>query len=227
LTLTSSNAVKDFLPSGSTPSMLPYDMVNPGGAYSNVLAGQLVAAMINVTVDACDPNFGASNEWIGNAWFVGGPFDGYGVWDVIYAANQYIGGCGGSFTAAEFNTALTNFNENYGDGTANNGYIDCGKKKDEELRSMVIGHPMDRTVLHPNPASDALTLDITSAADSRIEVRILDLSGRMAMPTEVFTTKASQNQKLTLDVAGLANGTYLMQINRNGAVEARSFVIAR
>ena len=76
LTLTTSVAVKNFLPSGSTASQLPSDKVNPGTTYNNVLAGQLVAAVINVTVDACDPSFGESDGWLGDATYVSGPFAG-------------------------------------------------------------------------------------------------------------------------------------------------------
>jgi hypothetical protein len=225
LTLTSALAVQNFLPSGSTPSMLPSDMVNPGGTYSNVLAGQLVAAMINVNVDACDPNFSASNEWIGNAWFVGGPFDGYGVWDVIYAANQFIGGCGGSFTAAEFNTVLTNFNENYDNGTANNGYIDCGKK-DDELRSMVTGAGLDRMVVYPNPVNETLTIDLTTAGNGAAEVMVTDLVGRVVIPTTIIASEAGENQRREVNVSHLTDGTYLMVVRRNGVPSTRTFTVA-
>ncbi|MBL8000344.1 MAG: T9SS type A sorting domain-containing protein [Flavobacteriales bacterium] len=224
LTLTSSTAVKDFLPSGSTPSQLPSDMVNPGGSYSNVLAGQLVAAVINVTVDACDPNFSPSSEWVGNAWFTNGPLAGYGVWDVIYLANQYIGGCGGSFTASQLNDALTMFNENYDNGTTNNGNLDCGKK--EEEKSMFIGTALDRVVLYPNPVNETLTIDLTAATRGATEVMVTDLAGRVVIPTTLIATEAGENQRRELNVSILTDGTYLMVVRRDGVPTTRTFVVA-
>jgi len=225
LTLTSSNAVKNFLPAGSTPGQLTGDLVNPLSSPAGVLAGQLVAATINITFDACDPNFGASSEWLGNAYYVGGPFDGYGVFDVIFLANQYIGGCGGSFTAAEFNEALTDLNENYVGGTIDNGNFDCGKK--EEEKSMSTGAALDRTVVFPNPVADVLTLDLTSATAGSTQVTIADLSGRTVVPATLLATEAGENRKVTMNVAELSNGTYLLIMKRDGNTVTRSFVVAR
>lgn len=131
LLLTSSTAVKNFLPQGGTPAPLPSDAVNPSENYGNVLAGQLVAATINVTVDACDPDFSAASGWSGDLTYVGGTFAGWTVAQVIDAANQFIGGCGGSYTASQFNAALTMFNENYVGGTIDNGNFSCKKVEKE------------------------------------------------------------------------------------------------
>jgi hypothetical protein len=58
LTLTNAQAVTNFLPSGGVPSMLPPgNMVDPGFSYFNVLAGQLVAAVLSVTFDLYDAHF--------------------------------------------------------------------------------------------------------------------------------------------------------------------------
>ena len=47
LTLTSSEAVQEFLPSGGTASQLTEDLIDPFG-YENVLAGQLVAIRLSI-----------------------------------------------------------------------------------------------------------------------------------------------------------------------------------
>lgn len=159
LTLTTSTAVKHFLPSGSTSGQLPNDLINPGGGYNNVLAGQLTAAVINITVDGCDPDFSAATGWSGDVTYVGGSFAGWSVAEVVDAANQFIGGCGSSYSATQFNEALTQFNENYNGGITDNGNFACGNKDDK--KSMILtGGDLG---LYPNPANEEITVSVDLA----------------------------------------------------------------
>ncbi|CAN5583988.1 hypothetical protein BH10BAC2_BH10BAC2_11050 [soil metagenome] len=126
LTLTSAQAVTDFLPSGSTPSLLPAgSMVDPGGSYSNVLAGQLVTAILNAGFDANDPNFSSNAISTGNLVIVSGTFAGLTINQLIDAANNVIGGCSTAYSTSDLNEALTSFNENYDNGATDNGYTTC------------------------------------------------------------------------------------------------------
>jgi hypothetical protein len=99
-------------------------LVNPGDAYTNVLAGQLVAATLNVVFDQADPSFAPSSGWIGDAVIATGAFAGMTVEELLQAAGQFIGGCPSSYSATALNEALTALNENFDNG-ANNGYILC------------------------------------------------------------------------------------------------------
>lgn len=124
LSLTTAQAVRDFLPSGSTPSALSGALVNPGGAYSNVLAGQLVAATLSTGFDAYDANFGASGLSLGDLFFTNGPHAGWSVNQLLAFANQAIGGCVAA-NLSELNESLTMLNENYTDGSTDNGNLAC------------------------------------------------------------------------------------------------------
>jgi len=126
LKLTNAQAVTDFLPSGSTPSALPAgNMVDPGGNYSNVLAGQLVTAILNTGFDAYDPNFSSNAINTGNLVIVSGTFAGFTINQLIAEANNTIGGCNSTYSYSALNDALTSFNENYDNGTTDNGHITC------------------------------------------------------------------------------------------------------
>ena len=126
LILTSAQAVEDFLPSGSTPDVLPSGtLTNPGGSYSNVLAGQLEAAMLNVGFDLYDPNFSSNAIHTGDLTITSGTFAGMTINQLIAEANSVIGGCTSTYTTADLNVALTAFNENYDNGTTDNGYTNC------------------------------------------------------------------------------------------------------
>ncbi|MBX7052937.1 MAG: hypothetical protein K1X54_12935, partial [Flavobacteriales bacterium] len=126
LVLTSAQAITAFLPSGSTPSALPSGtMTNPGNAYNNVLAGQLVAAMLNVGFDAYDPSFGESSSALGSMVFASGDFQGMTIAQVISLANEVIGGCSSAYSYSQLNQALTTINENYDNGNMDQGDFLC------------------------------------------------------------------------------------------------------
>ncbi|NNE55385.1 MAG: LamG domain-containing protein, partial [Flavobacteriales bacterium] len=125
LTFTSAQAITDFLPSGSTASPLPAGhMVDPGDAYNNVLAGQLVAATLSTTFDAYDPNFGESEWALQDLTILSGDYQGTQVAMLLEEGNQLIGGCAGTNYSA-VNDALSSINENYVDGEMNGGFLGC------------------------------------------------------------------------------------------------------
>lgn len=126
LVLTSSSTVNAFLPSGTTPSLLPAGtLTDPGGSYSNVLAGQLVTAVLNLGFDLYDPNFSSNTIHTGDLVITSGTFKGWTINQLIAEANSTIGGCSNTYSASDLNDALTSFNENYDNGTVDNGFTTC------------------------------------------------------------------------------------------------------
>ncbi len=225
LTLTTSTAVKDFLPSGSTPSMLPSTMVNPGGGYSNVLAGQLVAATINISLDACMPGFSISSGWSGDLTYLYGPFTGWTVSQVVNAANQFIGGCGGSYTASQLNDALAMFNENYVGGTMDNGNFNCAEGG-KEVKKSVVASSVAELDLYPNPVSSALTLDLQLAEVGNGVLVVTDLMGRVVMEQTLSVTDAGL-RRVVLNVDGLTSGTYAITLTFNDQRRTKRFVVSK
>jgi len=125
LKLTSAAAVFAFLPSGSTPAILPTGtLTNPGGAYSNVLAGQLVALTLNMGFDANNAGFSPAASSLGNYSITSGTFSGMSVSSFLNLANSIIGGCTSQYSYSQLNTAATAINENYNSGPSN-GYLVC------------------------------------------------------------------------------------------------------
>ncbi len=125
LTLTSAQAVEDFLPSGGTPSALPAgSLVDPSG-YGNTFAGHLVAAKLALGFDAFDVDFSDATASFGDLIVNNGPFSGMTVSEVIDAADQVIGGCSNAYSPSALTSVLTMINENYVDGNTDNGNLDC------------------------------------------------------------------------------------------------------
>ncbi len=129
IVLTTATAVKNFLPQGSTARTLNTGtLTNPSKTtYSNVLAGQLVTAMLNVGFDNQFAAFGSSSTKLGNLVISSGVFQNWTVNQLITDANNFIGGCPSPSgkTAADYNTALTNINQSYDNGIAAGNYLLC------------------------------------------------------------------------------------------------------
>jgi hypothetical protein len=126
LVLTNAQAVTDFLPSGSTPSILPnVEMMNPGGSYNNVFAGQVAALAISLAMDDYIADFGTSNLPLADLQIVDGEFVGMTIGDLWQLANDVLGGCNTQYTPSQLNSVISSINENFVDGTVNMGFVDC------------------------------------------------------------------------------------------------------
>jgi hypothetical protein len=122
LSLTSSAAVAAFLPSGSTPRALDSgNLINPGQSYSNVLAAQLIGVTLAAGFDAYDPNFSSNSISFSDLTISQGVFAGISVSQFLTIANQVIGGCTSDYSFSDLNATATAINENYDNGTTNNG----------------------------------------------------------------------------------------------------------
>lgn len=130
LTLTSASAVEDFLPAGGQPNVLPAgNLVNSN--LSNSFASHLVAITLSLGFDSYDPNFGTSNYLAENLVFNTGLFTGMTVGEVVTIANSVIGGCSSEYTPEQLKSGLALFNENYGNGTEDNGNFSCQGSENE------------------------------------------------------------------------------------------------
>ena len=131
MTFTSSEAVRDFLPSGGKPSPLEFSYLNPTGkTEAGVLAAQVLALALTLGFDLTDPDFGSSDDLLADQIICN---TGDETWDemeltvqeVFDEANLVLGGCEGTLGlgAGELNELLTIVNENYVDGEADLGFL--------------------------------------------------------------------------------------------------------
>ena len=131
LTFTSAAAIRDFLPSGSSPSPLPEgNMTNPGDGYSNVFAGQVLALSISAGFDEAIEDFGDAPITILELEVLDGELAGVTVGELLEEANNVLGGCESQYSISQLNLALSSINENFVDGTESNGYLDCNLEGD-------------------------------------------------------------------------------------------------
>lgn len=140
LHFSSSSAIEAFLPAGGKASALTADAHDPTRSSAGVFAGQLLSARLNVEFDASgglDDCKGRTDLKLGDLVFVSGvdaDLIGWTVRDVIDLADQAISGELGNdidldgdgsadVSISDLNTALDVLNNNFDDGTKNDGHL--------------------------------------------------------------------------------------------------------
>ena len=157
LTLSSSQAVQEFLPSGGTASQFTEDLIDPL-TYENVLAGQLVALRLSVTFDENDEDFSPSDVNLGDMIINSGEFQGWSVYEFINETNSFIGACSSNYTGSQLNDVLSAINENYVDGTMDGGYLDCPEEEIEDLYCSLV---LDNVVSYCDDDDNSYIVEIT------------------------------------------------------------------
>jgi len=133
--------VENFLPSSAGPQALTQDETNPTDSTSNVFGGQLAAAKLNVDFDDAgifDSMKSQTLQKVGDLVFsdcVASALIGESVRDVIALADKAISGeilepfdvdgdTIGDISFDDLNTALAKFNQNFDNGTVNEGCLE-------------------------------------------------------------------------------------------------------
>jgi hypothetical protein len=123
--MTSAAAIQAFLPTGTTPSTLTGSF-GDGATPDNVLIGQVLTLALSVGFDNHDPNFGSATIHLEDMIIGGsGPFAGKTVKQFLQIANDVLGGCSNAFTPSQVNDQADEINNNYDDGTQDNGHLIC------------------------------------------------------------------------------------------------------
>lgn len=121
--LSTAHAITDLLPTGGQAAVLKQNYSNPA-AIKNVLVGHLVALTLSTGFDSYDANFGQAGIQLNQMQIGSGAFAGWTVKDFLAEANKTLGGCG-TYSLDKVLTTATTINENYVDGTVNNGFLVC------------------------------------------------------------------------------------------------------
>jgi SprB repeat len=212
LTLTSTLAVENFLPSGTTPRALNSGaLVDPGSTYKNVLAGQLVTLTLSVGFDAFDPNFAPNTLLLGNLIIANGTFAGMTVTQFLQIANNAIGGATTGYSYSQINNAAKAINNNFIGGTVNNGYLTCSP--------IVVCNPIHITSL---VASCAIL-----CYGDHTGMETVTITGGIAPYTYTLSNGMTLTSALqTVTFNGLGSGTYTITVaDSSGLTTTGTFTI--
>ena len=95
--------------------------------FASTLAGRLAAAKLNVAFDLADANFGGADFAFENLVVrpANNPFNGMSVAEVIAEADNFLGGCGSTFTKGQIAGALKRINDSFRNGTQQSNFLTC------------------------------------------------------------------------------------------------------
>ena len=144
----------------------------------------------------------------------------------------------GSFTLVDDN--FLNINEGMKTGLAfkdinNDGYIDMlignyaggvsfYKGIDPNLMSINETKPNSDLLfnLFPNPAKDAINLELSNNYNNEISIQIFNFLGQ-----NVCETKRLNNNKIKINIKNLQNGIYFCVIKRQDKIQTRKFIVEK
>ncbi|MFZ9941974.1 MAG: T9SS type A sorting domain-containing protein [Bacteroidia bacterium] len=233
ITLTNFKAVHTFLPSSGTPALLPVgNWINPPSTYKNTLAGQLVAAKLNLGFDSASTSFAPASGSIGDLIMVLGPFNGWTVREIIEEADRAIGGCGSSFSLTQLNLALTRFNENYNAASGipvNNCYFSCPLSGSITPRYVASNNPTQELNwdLIPNPATDFVNVLLKGEVDGQVTIQIFELNGKLVKKAFDAALTATSEKSISVDVSGIESGMYLLKLSSSDISSTKRLLIVK
>lgn len=132
ITLTSAQAITDWMPNGGTAEALTKNYVDPNNINKdpnnpkNVLAMHIVALTLSVNFDLLDEDFGESNTNLINAVITTGTFQGWTVGEVLDEAEKVLGGCASNYSPTQMNEVISAINESYVDGNKKTNFLENG-----------------------------------------------------------------------------------------------------
>lgn len=219
LKLTTAAAVTAFLPSSGPTTRLPFGVTqNPGTSYGNTLAGQLVALKLSVRFDELSASFSPSNTLLKNMVIASGTFSGWTVQALIDAADSKIGGCGGAYSRATLNAAITAVNEGYAGGTVSSGYLACPASgmlvQNGTIEVMDV--PEDELLevsVFPNPLRGTATFVIMGAAgNGTTTLELFSVNGVRVGQLFNGTIGEGVEQRVQWDAGSQMKGMYFYRV---------------
>lgn len=218
LTLTSAEAVAQFLPSQGPSQRLPFGtLVDPGSTYGNSLAGELIALKLAVRFDELNASFSSSSTLLQDAVVASGTFEGLTVAEVIEQADLKIGGCFSWFSRNQLRMAIASINTGYAGGTITNGYLNCTELG--EMPEPVEAEQLDDAVkqeatAYPNPFNEYTTITLPRSDEmEHVTIDILSADGVVLERIFDGTIQPGGDTRVEWHASTRAKGVYFYRVS--------------
>lgn len=230
LHLSTASDITSFLPSGGTPAVLSTNYTDPGCTYNNTFAGQLVAATLNVGFDSYYSSFATPSNNLAGMYLNFSPFVGVSVSTLLTEANNLIGGSTSSYTVAQLNTALTYLNENYDNGTVDNGNLVCtgasSRNPNENQLSSTGISDKSTLVIYPNPTQQIINVDLSVSKNVASMIAVYDVTGRLVFSKIYDLTAGKNTVQIDRNVSGISTpGLYLVEVSTDSQILKQTVLV--
>jgi hypothetical protein len=223
-TWTNAKAVEDYLPAGGPSGKLTKDWTNATTTQlKNNAVAQVLALSLSVGFDAADADYSASGTPLSAMIINSGPFDGWTVGAFLVEANKVLGNDPtATHTVAEVQSTAGAINENYVDGTTDNGYLDCpnGTAQSRTIRDLSLPSVFGESNIstYPNPSKGQLQVSLGSLKNA--EIQVIDSRGAI-----VERRSAGNEQTLSFNLRKYGTGMYLIKVVSGKTVKTSKVLI--
>ncbi|NDK57721.1 Ig-like domain-containing protein, partial [Pontibacter fetidus] len=239
LTLTTAQAVTNFLPSSGRPRALDKNYVNPTEKgktiYSNTFAGQVVALTISLGFDYNIASFSPSTTYLGDLIIGSGDFTGKTVTEVWQLANKALAGCSTGYSISQLNAIIAAINEHYVDGRLSGNILYCpptnGTYATRQLSSTstssLEGIKADQITAYPTPFSDKAIIEFRISKTENYVVNLYDMKGALVKQLKAGKAKAGELQQVEVDGRGLGEGLYIARMISDSDAQTVKLLLKR
>jgi hypothetical protein len=226
---TTAAAVEAYLPAGGPSNVLPAgNLVNPSTSQlKNNAAGQVLTLSLSVGFDNADPNFSPSAIALKDYIIASGPYAGISVGAFLVIANNVLGTASSTATqVSNVQTTATAINENFDDGTTDNGYLNCPAAVRPGPANNI--DPAQPTVMlasgitagaYPNPSRGQFRFGL-SKVDSKAQILVVDSKG-----TIVERRPAGNSQTFNFDLKKYGIGVYMIKVVSGNEIKATKVIV--
>lgn len=231
VTFTSAQAITNYLPGGGTPAKLTMDHTNPATTdLKNSLVSHMLALTLSVVFDDKYANFAPSGVVLGDMIIESGAFAGWTVRAFWAEANIVLGGGTSMYTVQQVHSTASAINENYVDGSRDNGYLDCpnngvvqrGVAPVTEMSQVV--RPAGALRTYPNPTTGQFQLQLDELNGGNVQIEIAGANGNIV---ERRSAAMNKGQMMKFDLSRQAAGIYLIRIISDAGVRTQKIVVQK
>lgn len=90
---------------------------------------------------------------------------------------------------------------------------------------MPLASPFAEIAVYPNPARNYLVLQYNAETEAPVKENIYNMAGQKVLSHETTGTRGVNLQSFNIEM--LANGYYVLEIETNGILQRRKFVVSK
>jgi hypothetical protein len=236
-TWTSSQAIADFLPDGSTPGVLDQDYLNPDTTSAGVLASQILALRLNVEYSCAGVftlGFPTAGDCLGEAtvpdYCSNGMFDGLTVYEFLALADSVVAGLNvPGVTPSDVNYTATCLNESGSDCDPfaylifdpDEGSASLAKPATDQIPTVFsLGQNK------PNPFNPVTEIQFGLPTDSHVRLVIYNVTGQK-VTTLVDEHRQAGMHTVIWNGSSAASGIYFYRLEAGDFVETKKMMLIK